>query len=60
MGEQTVNVLSGSPAFIVAVICLPAPLILIGFFCMYQGVVNAMRALADKPIHYLLSIPFIK
>ena len=27
------------------------PLILIGFFCMYQGVVTAMRALTDKPVH---------
>ena len=36
------------------------PLILIGFFCMYQGVVNAMRALSDKPVHYRLSIPFVK
>jgi uncharacterized Tic20 family protein len=42
------------------VICLPLPLILIGLFCTYQGIVNAMRALSDKPIHYSLSIPFVK
>jgi len=36
------------------------PPILIGLFCMYQGVVNAMRALSDKPIRYRLSIPFVK
>lgn len=36
------------------------PFIFIGIFCTYQGVVNAMRALSDQPIHYALSIPFIK
>jgi uncharacterized Tic20 family protein/DNA-binding Xre family transcriptional regulator len=59
-GEQAVNAMETAPAFILATICLPLPLILIGFFCMYQGVANAMRALSDKPIHYALSIPFVK
>lgn len=59
-GEQTVNVMESSPAFILATICLPLPLILIGIFCTYQGVVNTMRALADRPIRYALSIPFVK
>lgn len=36
------------------------PFILVGFFATFQGVVNAMRALSDKPIHYALSIPFVK
>ena len=36
------------------------PFIFIGIFCLYQGVVNAMRALSDKPIRYALSIPFVK
>ena len=36
------------------------PFIAIGIFCTYQGVVNAMRALSDKPIHYPLTIPFVK
>ncbi len=36
------------------------PFIFIGIFCTYQGVVNAMRALADKPVRYALSIPFVK
>jgi uncharacterized Tic20 family protein len=36
------------------------PFIFIGLFCTYQGVVNAMRALADKPVRYALSIPFVK
>jgi transcriptional regulator with XRE-family HTH domain len=36
------------------------PFILIGIFCTYQGVVNTVRALSDKPVHYALSIPFVK
>jgi len=36
------------------------PFLIIGIFCTYQGVVNAMRALSDKPIRYPLSIPFVK
>lgn len=59
-GEQTVSAMESTPTFILATICLPLPLILIGIFCTYQGVVNAMRALADKPIRYALSIPFVK
>jgi len=58
--EQTVNAIENTPVILMTIICLPLPLILIGFFCMYQGVVNAMRALSDKPIHYALSIPFVK
>ena len=41
-------------------ICATTPMILIGLFCTFQGVANAVRALADRPIRYLLSIPFIK
>ena len=41
-------------------LCAPTPVILIGIFSAYQGVVNAMRALSDKPIRYPLSIPFVK
>jgi len=44
----------------IMLICAPMPVILIGIFCAYQGVVNAIRALSDKPIHYPLSIPFVK
>jgi uncharacterized Tic20 family protein/DNA-binding Xre family transcriptional regulator len=46
--------------FEILLVCAPMPMILIGLFCTYQGVVNAVRALADKPIHYTLSIPFVK
>ncbi|RPI70627.1 MAG: helix-turn-helix domain-containing protein [Geobacteraceae bacterium] len=59
-GESAVNAMESTPAFILATICLPLPLIFIGIFCTYQGVVNAMRALSDKPIRYALSIPFVK
>ena len=59
-GEQTMNAMESAPIFMVATICLPLPLILIGIFCTYQGAVNAMRALSDKPIRYALSIPFVK
>lgn len=54
------NMMEDTPDFLVANISLPLPLILIGFFCVYQGVVNAMRILADKPVRYALSIPFVK
>jgi len=59
-GETTVSVMESTPVFILATICLPLPLIIIGIFCTYQGVVNAMRMLSDKPIRYALSIPFVK
>ncbi len=52
--------LESSPVFLLLSICAPLPLILIGLFCFYEGVVNAMRAVADRPIHYPLSIPFVK
>lgn len=60
MGAEGGDVIQGSPIFTMLVIFAPMPMVLIGIFCMYQGVVNAMRALADKPIRYALSIPFVK
>ena len=60
MGDSILGVPVGGPLFIFLVVCTPLPLILIGIFCAYQGVVNAMRTLSDKPIHYALSIPFVK
>jgi len=60
MGEAGINTSEGSPTFMLLVMCAPMPLIFIGIFCIYQGAVNAMRALADRPIHYALSIPFVK
>jgi uncharacterized Tic20 family protein/DNA-binding Xre family transcriptional regulator len=60
--EETtgISTIEGNPIIMALLICIPVPLILIGLFCTYQGVVNAMRALSDKPIHYPLSIPFVK
>jgi hypothetical protein len=60
VGEETVHAIESAPVFTISTICLPLPLILIGLYCTYQGVVNAMRALSDKPIRYALSIPFVK
>jgi uncharacterized Tic20 family protein/DNA-binding Xre family transcriptional regulator len=54
------SIIEGNPVIMAMLICIPVPLILIGIFCTYQGVVNAMRALSDKPVHYALSIPFVK
>jgi len=36
------------------------PFIVIGMFSFYQAVVNTMRALSDKRVHYPLSIQFLK
>lgn len=60
IGDSGVAVLENSPLFLVLLICAPMPLILIGFFCTYQGIVNTIRALSDKPVHYPLAIPFVK
>ena len=43
----------------IALLCV-VPLILIGLFATYQGVVNTVRVLSDKPYKYRLSIPFVK
>jgi len=52
--------LEASPAFALISSFTIVPLILIGIYCTIEGVLNAMRATADKPIHYPLSIPFIR
>jgi len=36
------------------------PFFLIGIFSAFQGIINALRTLSDKPIRYRLSIPFVK
>jgi uncharacterized Tic20 family protein len=60
LDQANITNLEGSPAFLLLSVCTPLPLVLIGLFCTYEGVVNAMRAVADRPIHYPLSIPFVK
>lgn len=59
MGEAGINTTEGSPMFMLLVMCTPTPLLLIGLFCAYQGVINTLRSMTDKPIHYALSIPLI-
>ena len=46
--------------FELIIICIPSPMALIGLFCLYAGISNAIRSLIEKPVHYPLSIPFIK
>lgn len=53
------QVLGGTMPVILAGLT-PLPLILIGFFCFFEGIYNAARSLMDKPIRYPLSIPFMK
>jgi uncharacterized Tic20 family protein/DNA-binding XRE family transcriptional regulator len=60
MDESSLTNLRSGPAFRLLVLCAPIPLILTGIFCTFQGVLNAIRALSDEPIHYALSIPFVK
>jgi transcriptional regulator with XRE-family HTH domain len=47
---------SNSPLVLLPMI----PFVTIGPFTAYQGIANAFRALADKPVRYRLSIPFVK
>ncbi len=47
------------PAAFLALLSL-VPFVLVGFFCLYEGVVNTVRSLSEKPIHYALTIPFVK
>ena len=60
LDQANITSMVGGPVFVFLSVCAPLPLILIGFFCTYEAVVNAMRAAADRPIHYPLSIPFIR
>ncbi len=32
----------------------------IGFYCLFQGTINTIRSLTNKPTHYELSIPFVR
>jgi uncharacterized Tic20 family protein len=60
LDEANITNMVGDPVFILLSVCAPLPLVLIGLFCTYQGIVNAMRAVADRPIYYPLSIPFVR
>ncbi len=60
MDEAGWTNLQSGPAFMLLTVSAPLPLILIGIFCTVEAVLNATRAMADKPIHYALSLPFVK
>ena len=60
LGESGIAAVQSRPLFLWLNVCIPLPLVLIGIFCTFEGLVNAMRALADKPVYYPLSIPFVK
>ncbi|HEU0297452.1 MAG TPA: helix-turn-helix domain-containing protein [Anaerolineales bacterium] len=57
-----VQQLDGDPGIVGDIFTLlpPIPILLIGIFTSYQAVMNTVRALSDKPVHYPLSIPFIR
>ena len=38
----------------------PLPILFLALFTFYQGIVNTVRALSEKPVHYPLSIPFVR
>jgi uncharacterized Tic20 family protein len=38
----------------------PLPILFLAIFTSYQALLNTVRALSERPIHYLLSIPFVK
>jgi uncharacterized Tic20 family protein len=38
----------------------PLPILFLAVFTTYQAVLNTVRSLSEKPIHYALSIPFVK
>jgi uncharacterized Tic20 family protein len=38
----------------------PLPIAFLAIFTSYQAVVNTVRALSEKPVHYPLSIPFVR
>ena len=49
-----------NPILIPLILIIVLTFMFVGIFCTYQGAANTARALSDKPIHYPLSIPFIK
>jgi len=60
LGNAQVDLGINLGLFEIMLLCAPTPMIFIGLFVTYQGVLTATRALADKPVRYPLSIPFVK
>ena len=54
IGGGDMTILAGVASFSIF------PYIALGIFTFYQGVVNTIRSLSDQPIHYRLSIQFLK
>jgi uncharacterized Tic20 family protein len=50
----------GGNVFAWLLIIAPLPMIAIAIWCFYQAIANTMRALSDKPVRYVPSIPFLK
>jgi transcriptional regulator with XRE-family HTH domain len=50
----------GGNVFAWLLIIAPLPMIAIAIWCFYQAISNTMRALSDKPVNYIPSIPFLK
>ena len=38
----------------------PLPILFLAIFTSYQAVMNTVRALSERPVHYPLTIPFVK
>ena len=38
----------------------PLPILFLAIFTSYQAVMNTVRALSERPVHYPLSIPFVR
>lgn len=55
---EAVPVRIGLPELLI-LLC-PLPLVLVGIFTTFQGVINAVRVLSDRPYRYIISIPFVK
>jgi uncharacterized Tic20 family protein len=60
LDQSGLTQLEASPAFYIISSSLVLPLIAIGVYCTIEGVLNAMRSVANKSIRYPLSIPFLR
>lgn len=38
----------------------PLPILFLALFTTYQAIMNTIRSLSEKPVHYPLSLPFVK
>lgn len=59
LDEHVLIALGGNTAVILAGLT-PLPMIVVGFFCTIEAIINAIRSVAEKKVHYPLSIPFVK